>query len=97
MLPAPRSPDGHTIREDLDLAGLGSAASIMPVTNPLERLNEEIKRRTHVVRVFPDSDSCLRLVRALAVEMHENWLEAHRYLNMDDLREHKKEVLRIAA
>ena len=38
-----------------------------------------------------------RLVRALAVEMHENWLEAHRYLNMDDLREHKKEALRMAA
>jgi putative transposase len=29
--------------------------------------------------------------------MHENWLEAHRYLNMDDLREHEKEVLRMAA
>jgi len=66
-------------------------------TNLLERLNEEIKRRTHVVRIFPNADSCLRLIRALAVETHENWLEAHRYLNMDDLREHKKEVLRMAA
>jgi putative transposase len=66
-------------------------------TNLLERLNEEIKRRTHVVRIFPNAESCLRLVRALAVEMHENWLEAHRYLNMDDLREHKKEALRMAA
>ena len=55
-------------------------------TNLLERLNEEIKRRTHVVRIFPNAASCLRLIRALAVEMHENWLEAHRYLNMDDLR-----------
>ena len=66
-------------------------------TNMLERLNEEIKRRTHVVRVFPNGESCLRLVRALAVETHENWLEQHRYLNMDDLREHKKEALRRAA
>jgi putative transposase len=66
-------------------------------TNLLERLNEEIKRRTHVVRIFPNPASCLRLIRALAVEMHENWLEAHRYLNMDDLREHKKEALRMAA
>jgi putative transposase len=73
------------------------ATSIMPVTNLLERLNEEIKRRTYVVRIFPNAASCLRLVRALAVEMHENWLEAHRYLNMDDLREHKKEALRMAA
>jgi putative transposase len=65
-------------------------------TNMLERLNEEIKRRTHVVRIFPNAESCLRLVRALAVETHENWLEAHRYLNMEDLREHKKEALRQA-
>jgi hypothetical protein len=34
------------------------------------------------------------LVRALTVEMHENWIEAIRYLNMDDLREHKKATLR---
>jgi putative transposase len=43
-------------------------------TNLLERLNEEIKRRTHVVRIFPNGESCLRLIRALAVEMQENWL-----------------------
>jgi putative transposase len=43
----------------------------------LERLNEEIKRRTHIVRIFPNAESCLRLVRALCVETHENWLEAH--------------------
>ena len=66
-------------------------------TNMLERFNEEIKRRTYVVRIFPNADSCLRLVRALAVEMHENWLEASRYLNMDDLKEHKKLALREVA
>ena len=63
----------------------------------LERLNEEIRRRTYVVRIFPNPESCLRLVRALAVETHENWMEASRYLNMDDLREHKKLTLRQAA
>lgn len=66
-------------------------------TNLLERLNEEIKRRTLVVRIFPNVASCLRLVRALAVEMHENWIEATRYLNMEDLKEHKKEQMRRAA
>jgi putative transposase len=40
-------------------------------TNMLERIMEEIKRRTLVVRIFPNAASCLRLVRALAVEMHE--------------------------
>jgi putative transposase len=69
----------------------------MKSTNMLERVNEEIKRRTRVVRIFPNAESCLRLVRALAVETHENWLEANRYLNMDDLREHKKLQLRRAA
>ena len=63
-------------------------------TNMLERLNEEIKRRTRVVRIFPNRESCLRLVRALAVETHEGWLEEHRYLNMDLLAEHKRELLR---
>lgn len=45
-------------------------------TNMLEWLNEEIKRRTYVVRIFPNASSCLRLIRALTVEMHENWIEA---------------------
>ena len=40
-------------------------------TNMLERINEEIKRRTLVVRIFPNAASCLRLVRALTAEIHE--------------------------
>lgn len=59
-------------------------------TNMLERINEELKRRSHVVRIFPHPESCLRLMRALAVEIHEGWIEQHRYLNMELLREHKK-------
>ena len=66
-------------------------------TNLLERLNEEIKRRTLVVRIFPNTAACLRLIRALAVETHENWIEATRYLNMEYLKEHKKEQMRQAA
>ena len=69
----------------------------MKSTNMLERLNQEIKRRPHVVRIFPNMERCLRLVRALAVETHENWLEGTRYLNMQHLVEHKKEALRQAA
>lgn len=67
-------------------------------TNMLERLNEEIRRRTRVVRIFPNEESCLRLIRALAVETHENWIEAHRYLDMNQLKEHKKqERMKLAA
>jgi putative transposase len=69
----------------------------MKSTNMLERLNEEIKRRTRVVRIFPNEASCLRLIRALAVETDEGWLEASRYLNMELLKEHKKLRLSLAA
>jgi transposase-like protein len=69
----------------------------MKSTNMLERFNEEIKRRTIIVRIFPNEESCLRLIRALAIETHENWLEANRYLNMNDLKEMKKAELRQAA
>jgi len=61
-------------------------------TNMLERLNQELKRRTHVIRIFPNEQSCLRLIRALAVEIHEDWIEAHRYLNMEMLREQRKQL-----
>jgi putative transposase len=67
----------------------------MKSTNMLERLNEEIKRRTHIVRIFPNEASCLRLVRALAVEQHEEWIEGTRYLNMDLWHEHRK-TMRLA-
>ena len=60
----------------------------------MERLNGEIKRRTYVIRIFPNEASCLRLVRALAVEIHEDWIEGTRYLNMELWREQKREALR---
>ncbi len=63
-------------------------------TNMLERINQELKRRTLVVRIFPNAESCLRLIRALAVEIHEDWVEATRYLNMEVLREQLKEQRR---
>jgi putative transposase len=63
-------------------------------TNMLERINQELKRRTLVVRIFPNAASCLRLIRALAVEIHEDWVEAIRYLNMEVLKEQLKEQRR---
>ena len=59
----------------------------MKSTNLLERFNQEIKRRTLVVRIFPDEASCLRLVRAVAAEQHEEWMEGSRYLNANLLGE----------
>ena len=54
-------------------------------TNGLERLNEEIKRRTRVIRIFPNRESCLRLVTALAAEQSDEWVTGKRYLNMEEL------------
>lgn len=54
-------------------------------TNPLERLNLEIRRRTRVVGIFPHVGACVRLVGMLLVEKHEDWLtDAKAYLTFDD-------------
>jgi len=54
-------------------------------TNGLERLNQELKRRTRVVRIFPNRAAVERLVTALAMEQSEEWVSGRRYLSMDPL------------
>ena len=54
-------------------------------TNGLERVNQELKRRTRVVRIFPNRAACLRLVTALAAEISEDWESGRRYLNMEEV------------
>jgi len=56
----------------------------MRTTNMLERENQELKRRTRVVRIFPGEGSCLRLVTALAIETSEEWQD-RRYLDMSSV------------
>ena len=58
-------------------------------TNGQERFNQELRRRTRVVRIFPNREACLRLVSALAVEQSEEWVTGRRYLDMEELREHR--------
>lgn len=54
-------------------------------TNPLERLNLEIRRRTRVVGIFPHVGACVRLIGMLLVEKHEDWLTDDKaYLTFDD-------------
>jgi putative transposase len=60
-------------------------------TNGLERFNQEIKRRTRVVRIFPNREACLRLVTALCVEQSEEWVTGRRYLDMGELAEQRRE------
>ena len=51
-------------------------------TNGMERLSQELKRRTRVVRIFPNRESCLRLVTALAMEHSDEWISGRRYLDV---------------
>lgn len=53
-------------------------------TNGLERVNREIKRRTRVASIFPNTASCLRLVSALLAECDEDWMIGKIYLNLKD-------------
>jgi len=52
-------------------------------TNGLERLSREIKRRTRVVSIFPNENSCLRLVSAVLMEIHEEWQTERMYLGFE--------------
>ena len=52
-------------------------------SNMLERVSQEVKRRTRVVRLFPNQSSCLRLVSAILMEISENWETGRIYLNID--------------
>jgi len=63
----------------------------MRTTNPLERLHEELKRRTRVARLFPNEASLLRLVSAIEMEISEDWVAGKRYLNMKEDMENENE------
>jgi transposase-like protein len=54
-------------------------------TNPLERLNGEIKRRTNVVGIFPNEAAIYRLVGALLLEQTDDWSIQRRYLTLETL------------
>jgi len=61
-------------------------------SNSLENLNRQIKRRTQIACIFPNVDACLRLVSAILLEIHEDWIfDINTYLNMELLKKTKQQ------
>jgi len=61
----------------------------MRSTNMLERFNQELKRRSRVIRIFPNEQSCLRVLGTLCMEQSEEWETGRIYLNMNPVGQNK--------
>jgi transposase-like protein len=89
----PRWPKLATLMDDSEHDVLAFMAFPVPhrtklhSTNPLERLNKEVKRRADVVGIFPDERSIVRLIGAVLLEQNDEWQLQHRYMQVEAMAE----------
>ena len=84
----PLVPDGRTIHRSPAGPNRTKVASgiIIPVTNPIERLNGEVKRRTEIVGIFPNEEAITRLVGAILLEQNDEWaVQRARYMTLETI------------
>jgi hypothetical protein len=81
-----RCPRVYELPQEPALAKAGDHRSKIYSTNPLERLNGEIKRRTDVVGIFPNEDTITRLVGAILLEQNDEWaVQCARYMTLETI------------
>jgi Transposase, Mutator family len=88
LLPDAPVPDDRTVLTNPDVQDIEAVGGhrqhpspFIRDTNPLERFNREIARRTDVVGIFPDDASVIRLVSMLAIEANDEWLVGRSYIS----------------
>ncbi len=60
-------------------------------SNPIERLNKEIKRRTNCVGIFPNDDALMRLIGSILIQQDENWMDSKAFLKPESFEKHSIE------
>ena len=65
----------------------------MRTSNLAERVNEEIRRRQRVIRIFPNEESAVRIIGALLADWNDEWISGKKYFDMTNYWEWKKDLL----